>query len=267
MALTYLSGVSQKRNMQVGRARKKKTKAEKKAKRQGRRKKVVKFALGPTRGAFLTIVTLNLFKTATRMAKAWQKPQGKADIISMWESKFKGDISKLKTAISKGAKTSISGEDSIGVAPEILMASAVPIILALIPILKRTNTGESITDLEGALAEGKEELNLNPDKYGDVKAGGGELDPDETKGSFFSAFGMCFWGTAQLGMIQQGITNPILFLISTIFATYFFFGLPLGVIYQSNHRFKKYISWYFDYPMNFIKNIFSYGKRIIIKKG
>jgi len=269
MSLHYLSGDEMAGKRKEKRKKKKEERKEKRKDKKGKGKgkgkgRVVKFALLPVRGAFITLVTLNLFKLGTKLAKVWNKSGGKEKLTDMWVGKFKGDLSKLKTAISKGSKTSISGDDDEigGVTPAVMMATAFPVILALIPILGAYLDKKEMSDLEGGVASGKEELNKNPDDYD--KDENGDDDDKPTFGSFFSAFGMCIMGIFQLMFIekQYSITNPILLLIFAILETYFFFGLFFGFIYQAEFKAKKYIAWYFDVPKNFFIKLFSYGKKI-----
>jgi len=272
MALTYLSG--DKKMNQVGRTKKQrqekraKNKAKRKAGRKGKGHGVVKIAKKVARASAITLITINAFGIAKKLAKLWGKPAGKSDLTDMWTNKFGGEMDKLKTAISKGSKTSISGDcDEMGIAVEVIMATALPIIQAVRELFRRHKdvVGDDHSDLDAGIDNGSKELNSNPAEHGTIDEGGDGSD-DTSKGSFFSAFGMCFWGSMQLMMIQKSFTNPILLFICSLIGTYLFFGLFLGMIYQSEHKWKKYISWYFDYPMNLISNIFSYGKNIFSKK-
>jgi len=289
MALYYLSG-DKNSKMQVGKSAKakkrqedrKKKKADKKA--SGKPKTVVKIALAPARGAFLTIVSLNLFKIATKLVKLWNKSAtAKSDLQKMWVGKFGGDVSKLKEAIQKGSKTSISGNSkhSVGIATEVLLASALPIIIALRELFKRNSLPDDTTEetLGDAVDQGSEELEKNPTNYGTVGPATGKNPtyskdgveaPDDggepNLGSFFSAWGMCWWGMMLTGRVQSELllNHPILLIISSLLGLYFVLGfLFFGWIYQTDHKWKKYISWYFDIPKNFFIKIYNYGLQIV----
>jgi hypothetical protein len=149
--LYYLSGTG------IGR----RTKQQRKEKRKEVFKKVAKVSLAAARGAFLTLITLNALKLAVKMAKAWQKD--KAKVITFWQ-KFGGEEKALKEAIIKGSKMQISGAD-MGVAIEAVLATAVPILIALKPLLKELNIFEGKQDeqlFDGSINQGTTELENNP---------------------------------------------------------------------------------------------------------
>lgn len=196
MALTYLSGddigrgrASQRRQKRrpppppppevdemeddilsddIGKAKKKrkpkKSKAEKKAGRKRVKKKIAKVALAPARAAFLTAVRLNLLKLSTKLVRVWKKPNGKEMITKFWDG-FGGDINKLKAAIIKGSKQQISA-DSLGVVATTVIATATPIIVALVPIIKSFKAAGSpkeAAEFNEGVDQGKKDLRDDPE--------------------------------------------------------------------------------------------------------
>lgn len=179
MALTYLSGDdigrkrksggqsgSQKKQARQAKRQQRKaaTPAEKKAGRKRVFKKVAKVAVAPARAAFLTVVSLNALRLATKMVRVWQQPNGKETLTKFWQG-FGGDINKLKKAIIKGSKTQISG-DEIGSASAVTaaLATATPIIVALVPIIKNfraAGSAEEAKEFNEGVDMGKRELAKN----------------------------------------------------------------------------------------------------------
>lgn len=183
MALTYLSGddyvttkdyIAGKRSGKKssggggGGKRPKKTKEQKKAGRKRVFKGVAKVALAPSRAAFLTIVRLNALKLATKIARVWNRPNGKETIIKWWEN-FGGDVNKLKQVILKGSKNKVAMRgDQIGSATAIsaAIASATPIIVALVPIIKKFKAGgdhKEAAEFNAGVEQGKQDLADNED--------------------------------------------------------------------------------------------------------
>lgn len=221
MALTYLSGddIGRKRKSggQSGGAKKQqrqakrqtkqaarraakpaKTKAEKKQGRKRVFKKVAKVAIAPARAAFLTVVSLNALKLATKMVRVWQQPNGKATLTKFWQG-FGGNMAALKKAIIKGSKQQISA-DEIGAAGAVTaaIATATPIIVALVPIIKNfkaAGSKQEAAEFNEGVNEGKKELAESEDvpkarasmpKNKDAgvmvdKDGEAQEDPKETK--------------------------------------------------------------------------------------
>lgn len=144
----------------------KKTKEEKKAGRKRVFKKVAKVAVAPARIAFLTVVSLNGVKLASKLARVWNKPNGKETLKKFWDS-FGGDFNKLKAAIIKGSKQQISGEDQVGaVALTTAIATATPIMVALVPIIKQfkaAGSPEEASDFNDSVEQGKKDLADNED--------------------------------------------------------------------------------------------------------
>jgi len=197
--LVYLSG------NEIGKSKKKAAKKEKRkekkpAKKAARKdkvkrvfKKVAKVALVPSRAAFLTVVSLNLLKMATKLVRVYNTPSGKAELQKFWEG-FGGKMDALKKAMSKGSKTQVA---YVGVAAEAVIASALPIIVVAVKLVKQFKAGgddKEQKDFNNDLAAGYKELSSNPDyeKTGvqmpegenaaEVKAAGSE----STDGGFLS---------------------------------------------------------------------------------
>lgn len=185
MALTYLSGddyvttkdyIAGKRSGKSsgggkksgGSKRSKKTPEQKKAGRKRVFKGVAKVALAPSRASFLTIVRLNALHLATKLARVWNRPNGKETIIKFWE-KFGGDVNKLKEVIRKGSKNKVAMRgDQIGSATAVgaAIASATPIIVALVPIIKQFKAGgdkKEAAEFNEGVEQGKQDLADNED--------------------------------------------------------------------------------------------------------
>lgn len=177
-ALYELSGIGR---------RKRKTKEQKKKKREERKdkikkvfKKVAKVGLTPARLSFLAIVRINALKLATKLSRAYKtNPQKVKDF---W-SKFGGDWEKLKEVISKGSHVALSGTASRRYASYVgdpatltAIATATPIILALLPILKELRANGDATEekeLQEGIDLGKTEL-LNSTDFEKVNVKTGE---------------------------------------------------------------------------------------------
>lgn len=113
----------------------KKTKEQKKAARKRVLKKVAKVAVAPARAAMLTAMRLNLLKLSTKIVRVWNKG-GKEDIVKWWEA-FGGKKEALTKAVSQGAKDNISGDKMGSATVAATIASATPLIVALVPIIKK----------------------------------------------------------------------------------------------------------------------------------
>jgi len=103
-----------------------------------RKRIVAKFALAPSRAAFLLIVDTNVFMIAKRLSQLIEK---KPDVVKKWWEKFGGKYDKLLKAIEKGKKhewRKLSGNSSIGSATAIAasIASALPIITSVLKLFK-----------------------------------------------------------------------------------------------------------------------------------
>ncbi len=166
MSLSYLSGddsIAGKKKSGGGGGSKrggtKRTKPEKKQARKRVFKKVAKVAVAPARAAFLTVVSLNALKVGTKMARVYNQDNGPATLQKFWTG-FGGDFTKLKKAIAKGSKQTINA-DEIGVISEAVIATATPIIIALVPILKQFKAGgdkKEAKEFNDGVEEGKKTL-------------------------------------------------------------------------------------------------------------
>jgi hypothetical protein len=128
--IQYLSGVEP---GELG--KKRRTKAERKARRKELLKNPLKaiktIAVAPARASFLLAVSLNVMKLAKRLAQGYKKNPTK--LTEFWK-KLGGDEAKLKQAIEKGSKSKLTGH--LGVALEVTIATATPIIIAAVKLLK-----------------------------------------------------------------------------------------------------------------------------------
>lgn len=259
MALSYLS------DDEIGRDKKKKDKKKKDKKGGGLKQKVKKVGLLPARAAFLSVVTLNGLKLGTKLARVWKQPAGKTKLTAAWQ-KLGGDLGKLKTAISKGANETISG-DEVGVALEAALATAVPIILIMAPLIKEFKAGgdaQEMADFDAGLNGARDDLANDPsfetgytDKIvgkvpvaavpkGDVKSKGGSGDGD-SQADFFSPLGICFKTPLLIGLLN--LENPILVFLASIISAYCILGLFVVPFYELNlFGGKKFVSFYFDLP-------------------
>lgn len=241
MALSYLSGID------IGKSKKKKDKGKKKDKTK---KKVAKVTLLASRAAFLSAVTLNLLKWGTKLARIYNKPGGKEKLKAKWEN-FGGDFNKLKEAIAKGSKTKISG-DNIGIAIEVVLATALPICIAIVPLIKEFKAGGDATEqseFDAGMNDAEKEMASNSEfekgnalvgsgnkvvavKYGSKGKGGG--GDGATAGSFFSPIGFYFMGIFLMMAWQMKLSiipGTLLFVLFQIFSTWLVLGLIAGIIY------------------------------------
>lgn len=280
MALDYLSGdeISGKRS-QKRQAKKQSKKAAKKEKKQARKtrrkekvkkikRKVAKVGLAPARAAFLTAVSLNGAKLATKLARIYKKDPNA--LKKFWD-KFGGDYGKLKQAIAKGAKMQISGDD-IGVAVETVLATASPIIIALVPLIKNFKAEGDATEaqqFDNAMDKAKEDLANDPDvetsevdmpkdkSVAVVKKGGGGDEP--TAASVFSPLGL-FFKTPLVLSLQQP-ESPVLALLFAFVSTYCVVGMIVYPFYAWNwlgrsKTLQKFVTPYVELP----KRLLHYGK-------
>lgn len=285
MSLQYLSGdvlgASRKRQAKKAAKKAKKetktaTKAGKKDTRKAKRvekkaaggrglvkKKVAKIGLAPARAAFLTAVNLNALKVATKLARMYNKPNGKAALQKFW-LKFGGDFEKLKQGISKGSKQQINA-DSVGVAVEVLLATAAPLLIALAPLLKEFKAGgdtDEMNEFDLGVKEAKEELKNNDDfektdgklppnkKVGVIKDEGGDEDNNPKEGNSFSLLGVLFKTPLLIAILGY---NNLFFSIINIYCVV---GFLLFGFYMFNWLgLKRFVSWYFELPINFFTSI------------
>lgn len=137
-------------------AQKQEKKAKRKAKIQKFSKKAVKIGMAPARKAFLGLIKLGKktekflkFNLAKKLEPIWKYDNG-AELSKFW-AKFGGQPEELKNAIIKGGAT-INGA-SFGVATEVLVTSASPIIVALVQLIatfnkKKKAQGEPVSEEE-----------------------------------------------------------------------------------------------------------------------
>jgi hypothetical protein len=106
---------------------------------------VKQIAGAPERGAYLSLVSLNVFGMATKLNKCITKADGSTDqagidkLQGVWHGKLMGDTNILLRAIRNGAaKKAILGINIIGVAAAVApawIAAATAIIAAMAPII------------------------------------------------------------------------------------------------------------------------------------
>lgn len=243
------------------------------------KKRVAKVGLAPARAAFLTVVTLNGLKVATKLVRIWKKEGGKQKLIKFWE-KFGGDADKLKQAMIKGSKEQISG-DQIGFAVGAALATAAPIIIALVPLIKEFQAGGSpaeMSEFDGGIAQAKLDLasgNVDGVELGEAamhvnsqtgvvaKAGASEetgaSDEDKTVGAFFTPFALLLFFSQVANYI--GSNSPLWFLCA-ILSAYVSILIPVSMIVETNlFGLSKYLKFYI-YPSTLILKFNSkYGKK------
>lgn len=121
-----------------------------KAKRKGincKGNKLKKIALAVPRNAFLALVRLNVKKFAVKLYNAMKDPTKKVKLLEKW-CKMGGDASALTNAVNKAfskysRKHKVSG---IGFAVESAIATATPIIVALMEFLKKGANEEPVSE-------------------------------------------------------------------------------------------------------------------------
>jgi hypothetical protein len=161
-----------------------------KAQRKERRKKILtkvrkggklimKVGMVPTRAAFISAVSLNLFNLATRLTQlAGKNPNA---VTKFWEN-FGGDMKKLNKAIIKGLSVkrkkeerkakkrgSVSGNDAeIGsVTAGAVIAIALPIVTAVLKLFtanKSDKPGDNKHDAQNVKTLKKTLIENSPDK-------------------------------------------------------------------------------------------------------
>ena len=111
---------------------------------------VLKVAAAPSRGAFLALVSLNVFQLAVKLNRTWEtKPQD----LKNWWAGLGGAINKLTDAIKKGVARRARRVGAIGLEPvsastAALITAAAPVLTALIGLLRKQ--GIDTTELETA---------------------------------------------------------------------------------------------------------------------
>lgn len=150
----YIGGRRQKRV-----ARRQARRAKRKARRSGincRGSKAKAISLSAPRNAYLALIRLNVKKLAVKLHKATSTTEGRQKVHQKW-CKLGGNARKLQSAIDKAyakyaRKRGLVGYMDaqelgiIGVAVSTLLASALPIIKALAPLLKQFG-GEKGTEV------------------------------------------------------------------------------------------------------------------------
>ena len=247
-------------------AAKKETKAVKKAEKKAAgggivKKTVAKVGVAPARAAFLTAVTLNAAKLATKLARVYNKKGGQEELRKFW-TKFGGDFNKLKEAISKGSKQKLSGEQ-MGVAVEAVLATATPLLIVVATLIKKFGAGgdsAEASEFDSAVDAARSEMGSSDEfektegampsnkPVGVVKRD--DEDNTPTQGSAFSLLGVLF--KTPILSVFSGINHPILNIISSLCML----GMLLYPFYQFNILgCKRFVAWYFDYPINFFTQI------------
>lgn len=139
----------------IGRSRTER-KAKRKAKRTARRSGVnckgrtgAKIAMAVPRKAFLALIRLNVKKWAVHLHERMKNPVEEQKIMEKW-CKLGGNAKLLRSAVEKAFakyKRKHPNVSGIGVvATSTLLASATPIIVALLQFLKPTGSGASTMD-------------------------------------------------------------------------------------------------------------------------
>lgn len=161
-----------------------------KAQRKERRKKILtkvrkggklimKVGMVPTRAAFISAVSLNLFNLATRLTQLAEKNPNA--VTKFWEN-FGGDMKKLNKAIIKGLSvkrkkaekkakrkgTEVNGDAEIGsVTAGAVIAIALPIVTAVLKLFtanKSDKPGDNKHDAQNVKTLKKTLIENSPDK-------------------------------------------------------------------------------------------------------
>ena len=138
MALVGISGVTR---AEIGAVKKERI-------RKGG-KVILKVAAAPARGAFLALVSLNVFQLAVKLNRVWQtKPQD----LKNWWAGLGGQINKLTDAVAKGVKRRERRMSGIGeivsASTAALITAAAPVLTAALGLLKRSDI--DTTEIETA---------------------------------------------------------------------------------------------------------------------
>jgi len=152
MSLYSISGIGCQCNqdsyfgeVSIGRRTKAQRQEKKKARRYGENCKgrtATKFfpALVIGRKAFLTLLNINIHKIGTRTVISFRNPEARKKILEKWckfggnAAQFKKTIAKIEARLKRKGKISYIGEP---VTAATLIATALPIITAMLPILKQ----------------------------------------------------------------------------------------------------------------------------------
>lgn len=282
MALTYLSGdadmgaTAKKAAKKAAKAEKKTTKKAAKATAKAEKPKVklvAKVGLVPARNAYLAAVELNLLNLATKLARTW-KSGGKDKINKLWVS-MGGDPAKLKQAIIKGSKETISGT-SMGVVAATTLALAAPIIVATAKIISEFKGGGDDKEkktFDDGVNQALNDLKKNPDATVTEQAMPEGADvaaikkkDDGTTPNALATNPVTISFIIPLLIASMHLTNPILYIIGSIITAYCVIGIvviPFSEFAIAGQRIKLIARKYFDIPaswFNSFVNIFSHGK-------
>jgi hypothetical protein len=124
------------------RARRKENRVVKREARGGSRFK--KIALAPARTAFLGALKINFLNIAKKLAAGYQR---NPEAVKKFAARFGFKWSNFATAINQGAKSQISGNAALGVAAEAVIATMLPIIIALPALFKLLGVGKGPEDV------------------------------------------------------------------------------------------------------------------------
>lgn len=169
MALYSISGVGCCDDCESGYIGGRKRRAIRRAKRRERKTRlyckganVKRVALSVPRNAFLSLVKLNVKKIAVKLYANLQDPNKKRALFKKW-CKLGGDAKKLESAVvkaynkyarKKGRKIGYMDMDAQIGSIATLIATATPIIKALLPFLKQVAPGSTVTETaEGLTSE------------------------------------------------------------------------------------------------------------------
>ena len=164
----YIGG---RKKRQAKRAVRKAKRTARRAKRKARKTginckgaKLKAVALAPARNAYLALIRLNVKKLAVKLAKATSTIEGKQAIHAKW-CKLGGNGAKLQSAIDKAnakykRKRGIIGymdmENAQIGSVATLLATALPIITALAPLVKQFAPGSKADEAAEGVAEAVE---------------------------------------------------------------------------------------------------------------
>lgn len=145
-------------SMISGKTKRKARRLKRKAKRTGincKGSKLKKIALAVPRNAFLSLVRLNVKKFAVKLHNTMKNPAKYQKLMEKW-CKLGGDAKSLTSAVNKAfskyaRKRKLSGLGDPTGTTETILATATPIIVALLEFLKKGANEEPIE--EGAQIE------------------------------------------------------------------------------------------------------------------
>ena len=275
MALHYLSGDTEMNGKNKAKKQEKKQAKKDKKAAKPKKKRVAKVALAPARASFLAVTELNLLKMGTKLARVWKADGGK-DRLTKWWTGIGGNADKLKSAIAKGSKQTISGSE-MGVVGATAIATATALIIAVAPIIKAFKAGgddKEKKEFDNGIEQGKKDLaddsdvtksdqNMPEDK--DVALVKKGSSPDSTPlGLNTNPITISFFLLMMIFSMQ--LQNKILVILSTPFILYAMIGfiiIPFSEFGIAGKRIQRISRKYFDVPAKWffsLTNIFSHGK-------